>query len=63
MKFKIKHEIQGRIRIHVRQKHMTYEEADILLYYLHNLKYVTFAKCMNAHRMLSSIMWAAETRL
>lgn len=23
---------------------MTYEEADILLYYLHNLKYVTFAK-------------------
>ncbi len=44
MKFKIKHEIQGRIRIHVRQKHMTYEEADILLYYLHNLKYVTFAK-------------------
>lgn len=44
MKFMIKHEIQGRIRIHVRQKHMTYEEADILLYYLHNLKYVTFAK-------------------
>lgn len=40
----IKHEMQGRIRIHVRQKHMTYEEADILLYYLHNLKYVTFAK-------------------
>lgn len=44
MKFMIKHEMQGRIRIHVRQKHMTYEEADILLYYLHNLKYVTFAK-------------------
>ncbi|MCH1984498.1 heavy metal translocating P-type ATPase [Ruminococcus sp. OA3] len=44
MKFKIKHEMQGRIRIHVMQKHMTYEEADILLYYLHNLKYVTFAK-------------------
>lgn len=44
MKFKIKHEMKGRIRIHVMQKNMTYEEADILLYYLHNLKCVTFAK-------------------
>lgn len=44
MKFIIKHEINGRLRIHVIQKNMTYQEADALLYYLHNLKYVTFAK-------------------
>lgn len=44
MRFVIKHEIKGRLRIHVIQKNMTYQEADTLLYYLHNLKYVTFAK-------------------
>ena len=30
MKFAIKHEIKGRIRIHLAQKHMTYRQADIL---------------------------------
>ncbi len=34
MKFKIKHEIQGRLRIHLALKRMTYEEADTLQYYL-----------------------------
>ena len=34
MKFAIKHEIKGRIRIHLAQKHMTYRQADILQYYL-----------------------------
>ena len=34
MKFAIKHEIKGRIRIHFAQKHMTYRQADILQYYL-----------------------------
>ena len=29
MKFAIKHEIKGRIRIHLAQKHMTYRQADI----------------------------------
>ena len=28
MKFAIKHEIKGRIRIHLAQKHMTYRQAD-----------------------------------
>ncbi|MGI6006328.1 MAG: heavy metal translocating P-type ATPase [Ruminococcus sp.] len=44
MKFIIKHEMKGRIRVHMVQKHMSYEEADTLLYYLHNQKNVTFAK-------------------
>ena len=34
MKFAIKHEIKGRIRIHLAQKRMTYRQADILQYYL-----------------------------
>ena len=34
MKFAIKHEIKGRIRIHLAQKRMTYRQADILQCYL-----------------------------
>lgn len=34
MKFKILHEIKGRIRIHLAQKQMTFQEADVLQYYL-----------------------------
>lgn len=37
MKFKIKHEIRGRIRIHMEQKRMTHEQADIFLFYLQNI--------------------------
>lgn len=44
MKFTIKHEIPGRIRIHMEQKQMSYIEADTLLYYLDTLEYVTQAK-------------------
>ena len=44
MKFTIKHEIPGRIRIHMEQKQMSYKEADTLLYYLDTLEYVTQAK-------------------
>lgn len=44
MKFIIKHEIPGRIRVHIVQPKMTFEEADILLYYLVNLENVTKAK-------------------
>lgn len=44
MKFIIKHEIPGRIRVHMVQPKMTFEEADILLYYLVNLENVTKAK-------------------
>ena len=34
MKFKIRHEIRGRIRVQAAQKEMTCREADILEYYL-----------------------------
>ena len=44
MKFFIKHETRGRLRIHLAQKRMSYEQADTLLYYLQNLDGVTSAK-------------------
>ena len=34
MKFIIKHEMKGRMRVRLSQKRMTYEQADILQYYL-----------------------------
>ena len=44
MKFVIKHEIKGRIRIHILQSRMTFEPADTLEYYLSNNKLVTSVK-------------------
>ena len=44
MKFIIKHDIKGRLRIHMAQSRMSYEEADTLLYYIENLPNVTSAK-------------------
>lgn len=44
MKFIIKHQIKGRIRVHLMQSEMSFEQADILLYYLENLDFVKKAK-------------------
>ena len=44
MKFIIKHEIRGRLRIHVCQPNMTFRQADLFYYYLTELPGVTFAK-------------------
>ena len=44
MKFKIKHEIEGRLRIHLSCSSMTVREADTLLYYLENLEFVQRAR-------------------
>lgn len=44
MRFIIKHEMKGRMRIHLLQNRMTYEQADILLYFLTNMKTVSSAK-------------------
>ena len=44
MKFFIRHETKGRIRIHLDQKRMSYEQADTLAYYLGNLNGVVTAK-------------------
>ena len=44
MKFYIKHESRGRIRIHLAQKRMSSVQAETLLYYLQNQNQVFFAK-------------------
>ena len=44
MKFRILHEIKGRIRIHIEQTGMSFQEADILQYYLSGQKCVTSVK-------------------
>ena len=44
MKFVIKHEIRGRMRIHLVQYRMSYAQADTLLYFLQNDAQVTKAK-------------------
>ena len=44
MKFQIKHEMKGRIRVHFMQKRMTYTQADLLQYYLESLDGVAAVK-------------------
>lgn len=44
MKFNIKHESRGRIRIHLAQKRMSSVQVETLLYYLQNQNQVSFAK-------------------
>lgn len=44
MKFTIKHESKGRMRVHMEQYRMSYEQADTLLYAIHEQKNVTFVK-------------------
>lgn len=44
MKFRIEHEIRGRMRINICRKAMTFKEADILQYYLENRQCVASVK-------------------
>ena len=44
MKFQIKHEIKGRLRIHVIQKRMTFAQADTLQYYLTGYDFIQNVK-------------------
>ncbi|MDO4554820.1 MAG: heavy metal translocating P-type ATPase [Lachnospiraceae bacterium] len=44
MKYTIKHEMKGGMRIHVAQKRMSCKEADTLLYFIHGLVNVTEVK-------------------
>jgi heavy metal translocating P-type ATPase len=44
MKFRIEHEIKGRLRVHIIQKKMSCQQADILQYYLSKQKCVTAVK-------------------
>lgn len=44
MKFIIKHEMKGRIRVHLQQKRMSYQQADVLQYYLESKKNILKVK-------------------
>ena len=44
MRFTVKHEIKGRIRVQLIQREMTFEEADTLQYYLSTRENVVSAK-------------------
>ena len=55
MRFCIKHEMKGRLRIHIIKNRMTYAEADTLSWYLEEQENVTEVKYMNAPQMLSSV--------
>ncbi len=44
MKFQIKHEIKGRLRIHVKQNRMTFEQADTLHYAIQKMNGVSSVK-------------------
>ena len=50
MRFVIKHEIRGRIRVQLTQKTMSYREADILQYFLENQPFVVSAKVQERTR-------------
>lgn len=50
MHFIIKHEIRGRMRVHLKQNRMTYREADALQYYLETRPFITSAKVMERTR-------------
>ena len=55
MRFKIKHEIEGRMRVHFLGSTMTYRQADTLLYYLENKSEVISAKYTSALGMRSFV--------
>jgi heavy metal translocating P-type ATPase len=61
MKFKIKHEIKGRLRIHVIQKKMTFQQADMLQYYLTRQNCVTSVKVWERTRDIT-IEYAGERK-
>lgn len=44
MRFKIMHEIRGRMRVHMMQPHMSFQEADILQYHLLKQENITDVK-------------------
>ena len=50
MRFKIEHEIRGRVRLHICQKRMTCRQADQLEYFLTKLNGVTSAKVVERHQ-------------
>ena len=60
MKFTIKHEKKGRIRVHLFQKYMNYNQADTLQYYLENLSGVKKAQVFN--RTCDALIYYLDTQ-
>ncbi len=51
MKFSIKHEMTGRMRVHLSQNRMTYAQADILLYFYKTISTLHVQKYMSGPEM------------
>ena len=62
MKFAVRHEIKGRIRIHICGKRMSCRDADILQYYLDGLEGVYQAGIYPGRRMRLSVTMESGNR-
>ena len=60
MKCRILHTSPGRVRVHMQQKHMTLEQADVLEYYLRSVPGVTSAKVYD--RTCDAVIFHTEDR-
>ena len=56
MKFVIKHDIKGRIRVHFINGKMSYRDADIVQYYFENLACIEACKVFNRTRDRKSVV-------
>ena len=62
MKYRIRHEIRGRIRLHMEQRRMTCKEADTLLYFLETLPGVTSARVYGTDGGCGGVDYSGEKR-
>ena len=63
MKFKIEHEIRGRVRLHICQKRMTCRQADQLEYFLTNLEGVITAKVVERNQDAVISFWGSREEI
>ena len=63
MRFKIEHEIRGRVRLHICQKRMTCRQADQLEYFLTNLEGVTAAKVVERNQDAVISFWGSREEI
>lgn len=63
MRFKIEHEIRGRVRLHICQKRMTCRQADQLEYFLTNLEGVTTAKVVERNQDAVISFWGSREEI
>ena len=63
MRFKIEHEIRGRVRLHICQKRMTCRQADQLEYFLTNLEGVTTAKVVERNQDAVISFWRSREEI